>query len=783
MKKSLFILFLMLCAGLKAQTQKPLTLQETYNAAVDYYQSGQFDLANKYANDLSESSNSMFRIGAYRILALCALENGNDSKAQDYVESLLKADPYYTPSLSDPRRFRDMIETSKSRGAGTITTASKQKETLAEVPVPVTLITSEMIENSGARTLKEVLCTYVPGMTNVETNEETNMAMRGLYSTSQEVLLIMLNGHRLNSYSTNAARPDFSISLDKVEQIEVLRGPASSLYGGVALAGVVNIITKTGSSQDGLSAGVMTGNHGQMKGNFLLGKRFVNSDFMAWATVYNAKGEVVDIPYIEQMSIFPCETSTYIDGYNNRPTYDYGFTLNYEGFSLLFNNSFCKRVAQYALTTAPYSYNDYGLINNNKPGFFNRTTRLNLGYSHDFSKNFSIKVDFTYDDEEHNRYQIAGDNFGVFQVKVPVIGTEGDSLYIGDYAFQNASWQDRTLGGSVQAYYSYEKGIHKGDFIAGIQSFSAEVTGSSYVEGDNLSSILVTYPEDVKGLMKGRENSFNVFMQYKHAINRRWIINAGIRRDHKKRRLGKDIVEWSPRMSLIYTNHGWNAKLSYSKSFVDASYFYRINTFDTTVGNPDLDSEYQYSWQATIGKNFSDKFFLELSGFRNNTTNIVIPKGFRYVNAGSFCNTGLELVATYRTKKWDLHAQAFWQKMLSQEEYNASDNYVYNMPNITMNIVGTYHINKNLRLSTHLNMLGEQTTYYQMVLDTDEYINQYLDIPFHVLWNMNASYTLGRFTFKADCHNIIGKHYYQGAFTTPLMQQGRWISCGVSFKI
>lgn len=774
----------MLCVGMNAQTQKPLTLQETYNAAVDCYQVGQFGRAAEYAKELSVSSNIMFRAGAYRVLALCALADGNDDKAQEHVTALLQVDPYFTPPLSDPQRFRDMISNGKTHGAGTIITASKQAETLAEVPVPVTLITSEMIENSGARTLKEVLCAYVPGMTNVETNEEANMAMRGLYSSSQEVLLIMLNGHRLNSYSTNAARPDFSISLDKIEQIEVLRGPASSLYGGVALAGVVNIITKTGSSQDGLSAGIMAGNHGQLRGNFLLGKRFVNSDFMAWATVYNARGEKMNIAEEDQMSILPNEAPTFIGGFNNRPSYDYGFTLNYEGFSLLFNNTFCKAVPQYAMTNAPFSYDDYALINNNMPGFFNRATRLNLGYSHDFNKNFSMKADFTYDDEERNRYQIAGDNFQIFGVKVPIIGKENDSILTEDHAFQCASWQDRTLGGTIQAYYSYESGIHKGDFIAGAQFYSAEVAGSYYAEGHKFSEIIVTYPEDMKGLRTGRENSFNAYVQYKHAINRRWIINAGLRRDSKDRCLGNDITEWSPRTSMIYMNNGWSAKLSYSKSFVDASYFYRLNTFDTTIGTPDLKSEYQYSWQATISKNFSNELFLELSGFRNETTNIVIPKGFRYVNAGQFCNAGIELVATYRTRKWNVYAQTFWQKVISQESYSASDSHIYNVPDITMNIVGTYNISKNFRISNHLNILGKQTTFCQYIIDADNYETEYLDIPFHVLWNMNASYTYKRFTFKADCHNIIGKHYLQGGgSSTPLMQQGRWISFGVSMKI
>jgi iron complex outermembrane receptor protein len=49
--------------------------------------------------------------------------------------------------------------------------------------------------------------------------------------------------------------------LDKLKQIEVLRGPASSLYGGVALTAVVNLITKQGIDVDGIKIRAGIGNY------------------------------------------------------------------------------------------------------------------------------------------------------------------------------------------------------------------------------------------------------------------------------------------------------------------------------------------------------------------------------------------------------------------------------------------------------------------------------------------------------------------------------------------
>ncbi|MBR0259037.1 MAG: TonB-dependent receptor plug domain-containing protein, partial [Prevotella sp.] len=214
-----------------------------YDQAEQDYNIGRIEEARKALVDNLSDFPISLQLSAYRILSLCALGLDDNDEAERYVRMILDVNPYYSTTLSDPQRFIDMVEDIKGGRNATITTASSQAESLNEVPVPTTLITREMIQDCGARNLQEVLVTYVPGMNIVDGNDDINIAMRGIYSNGQEKILIMLNGHRLNSFATNIAAPDFSMSLDKVRQIEVLRGPASSLYGGVSLTAVVNVIT------------------------------------------------------------------------------------------------------------------------------------------------------------------------------------------------------------------------------------------------------------------------------------------------------------------------------------------------------------------------------------------------------------------------------------------------------------------------------------------------------------------------------------------------------------
>ena len=271
MKNRLYIIIYILVALLMPQhieAQDNNALRQIYLQAEEEYQVGRLEQALQLLQTNINGFDGNLKQSAYRLIALCYMAQDNSTQSENYAKLLLQENPYYT-SIQDPIRFEELINRLKTGQSATITTASNQAERIEEAPVPVTLITEDMIKMSGARNLKELLIAFVPGMTNVECNEEMNIAMRGIYSSGQEKILIMMDGHRLNSYATNVARPDYSISLEKVKQVEVLRGPASSLYGGVALTAVINIITKRGNDIDGFRVKGGIGNYGQIQGDLL----------------------------------------------------------------------------------------------------------------------------------------------------------------------------------------------------------------------------------------------------------------------------------------------------------------------------------------------------------------------------------------------------------------------------------------------------------------------------------------------------------------------------------
>jgi len=772
---------------LPVQAQDNSSFRLLYIQAENDYRIGRIEQAERRLEQSLESFSGTIKVSAYRLLALCKLANDDTDGAERYATLLLNEDPYYSVSPQDPQRFIDMVQEIKSGQTATITTASSQAESLDEAPVPVTLITEEMIDMCGARNLKELLIAYVPGMSNVESNEEMNIAMRGIYSSGQEKILIMLNGHRLNSYSTNVARPDFALSLSKVKQIEVLRGPASSLYGGVALTAVINIITKSGMEIDGLQVKGAAGNYGQWTGDAVFGKHYMDLDIMGWASIYQAEGQKYYLPMNEVKGTSPVEGNVIIGGYNHRPTYDTGIALNYKGLTIMHNTCFSKTVAPYSLSYffSPYDYYRYTKFDGCRPGFANTSHHSELSYTRKFGK-LGLKASFNYDSESQMRYQVGADLLPEDYIyEVPLTGTN-DLLRITEGVYQNLKWDEENIGARLQGSFAYQiPGGHSGSIVAGAQYDHFVLDDAQNFEGDKYERVIVTY-DNMKNLQTGSENSFNAFLQMKHKWHN-FILNTGVRLDNKWRKESGagSITEWSPRLAVLFLQPKWNLKLSYSKAFVDAPYFYRYNTLDTYFGGEDLESEYLHSLQFSfIGHDFVKGLQIELNTFHNRATNLVHPEGMFYMNSGSMKNIGLELVAAYTKNRFSARLNTTWQRLIDSDDYKANNNHIYNIPSLTCNLVASFAIISGLNVYANINYMSNQTTTFEAPNEIGMPIYSEISVPARTIVNMGATYQISKLRLGIRTYNTLNHHYEQGGTSIgPIQQQGMWVLGEIAYKL
>ena len=145
-----------------------------------------------------------------------------------------------------------------------VVTATKRTQTLQEVPVAVSVVTSETIERAQINDILD-LQSLVPSLrvTQLQSSANTNFLIRGFGNGANNPGIEPSVGVFIDGvYRSRSASA--IIDLPNLERVEVLRGPQSTLFGKNASAGIISIITAAPSDEFLGSAEVTAGNYGQV---------------------------------------------------------------------------------------------------------------------------------------------------------------------------------------------------------------------------------------------------------------------------------------------------------------------------------------------------------------------------------------------------------------------------------------------------------------------------------------------------------------------------------------
>jgi outer membrane receptor for ferrienterochelin and colicins len=127
-----------------------------------------------------------------------------------------------------------------------VSTASKTAESLGEAPAVITVVTRDDIQRWGFQSVAEVL-SHTVGFYVIDDHILPNVGVRGMtggLGAESGVIKVMIDGMSVAYRSTSGNWLGVAlIPLESIAQIEIIRGPASALYGADAFLGVVNIIT------------------------------------------------------------------------------------------------------------------------------------------------------------------------------------------------------------------------------------------------------------------------------------------------------------------------------------------------------------------------------------------------------------------------------------------------------------------------------------------------------------------------------------------------------------
>lgn len=170
------------------------------------------------------------------VLALATSVFAQGGPAQSGPPPAGQAQTAAEPQADTPVTFEEQV----------VVSASRVEQQLVNAPAAVSVITSQTLENSPVTNIGELL-RAVPGLNVTQVSaRDINVNTRGATSTLATSQLALVDGRSIYMDFYGMVMWDFVPSNPReIKQIEVIRGPASAVWGANAMSGVVNVITKS----------------------------------------------------------------------------------------------------------------------------------------------------------------------------------------------------------------------------------------------------------------------------------------------------------------------------------------------------------------------------------------------------------------------------------------------------------------------------------------------------------------------------------------------------------
>jgi iron complex outermembrane receptor protein len=183
-----------------------------------------------------------------------------------------------------------------------ISSAAKYAQSVRQVAGSVTIVTAEDIRRFGYRTLSDVLQSMAGVYTsNPRSYESVGMRGFGRPTDYNNRILLLIDGHAVYESMWGQAMlgDELALNLSAIERIELIRGPASALYGTGAMFGVINVIPRRGADVAGLEVTGEAGSLGRRAVAFSAGTGTDSRRGVALSGMYESTGGYRDLYFPE----------------------------------------------------------------------------------------------------------------------------------------------------------------------------------------------------------------------------------------------------------------------------------------------------------------------------------------------------------------------------------------------------------------------------------------------------------------------------------------------------
>jgi len=673
-----------------------------------------------------------------------------------------------------------------------VTIATKSEKRLSEVPAVVTIVSSELIKNSGARYLSDIL-QIIPGFEFSKGRTGfINIGVRGVkdpLTTSR--VLVLKDGVPVNDimYGTGIGLTK-QFDINSIDRIEIIRGPGSALYGRDAFVSVINIITKSGTEKNEVNLKASLGNFNTQDYSASYGTKL--NDFSAFLSVDKTKSDATD--------------SKLNNGMGGESLWDLAID------NLLFNTKI-----SYKNFTLNGLYSD--IINGASIGPFatrsNKTTKIAV-YSLDYNL---TKNKFDFNAKVYGRNEFQVQHLEIFKPEMTeeiAPGVPASAVYPnGMYA--TPRFNSYIYGTDLNLNLSF---FEKNNLLIGIQTDFYGVTDvklkSSY---DTYTGAPLTYDEngityfrgketqleEERGWIEGNGHSYENYGFYFQNIFQptdNLGITIGGRYDIDSEFGGI----FNPRLALVWnTNRKLIFKLLYGQAYraPNSQEQYRKTGF--TIGNKDLKPETIKTTEFSADYNIKTNISTRLTLFYNILSDMIYAQGISsgtpggpYTNVGNNTSVGLEYEYKMTfTDKFYMYFNYSYTKSENKITKNDTTE-TFKMPDVAphkINLGFNVKLLKYFNLNTNIMYRSEREKYFAISKATGDYILDNEGNKTYVSQDNIGNYFLintklrimnfyNTMEISAEFYNLLNKKYYDqdAEYTNQPPREGMQFIISLSYK-
>jgi outer membrane receptor for ferrienterochelin and colicins len=593
-----------------------------------------------------------------------------------------------------------------------VISASKVQQQIKDVSATVHVITAEQIKNRGYFTLEEAL-SDLPGFQFRNIIGFNNyIFMRGAPSQNN-LILLLVDGVQINELNSGGFYAGGQFNLSDIEQIEVVYGPASALYGTNAISGIINIITKKPDEKN-------NGYIGLLAGNFKTG--LIDFGYKN----YNADKDVgYSISGMYKTSDKADLTGS--EGDNNwtddMENFEHDFSLSVK---LRLKSFEAGVVYQEKMSSNSTYYKSVG------EKYLDRNTLWDIAFLSGFLK-YTNKID----------EKLAFTSMLYYRNATVKPNTIDDIIKATDKdpGEQTGYYRPNQLIG-MENQFNY-KAAERLMIIAGIIGELEQLSEGFSITSSASQDIAPKEPQKPNML---NNRLFSYFIQAQYKIFNQLSFIGGFRHD-----LSSYYGQvFTPRAGFVYNHDQFTAKIFYNTAFRAPKPW----DYNYGIGNDDLKPEKMQSVELVFSYLVMDNLSIGSSVYKNLIKDKLIKEyvaeGDRWVNKDKLNTLGFELYGDYSIGDFLVNANYTFN-----DSYGQNDDYIPEISKHTANTEITYSYNSNIKVNLRTNYLGDRKNPFIIPNTGNDIIDGAL------LFHGCISYLdLKGFDFQLKINNILDRKYY-----------------------